>query len=261
MSVGMFNPLPAHVAAVREIVARHSDGPFSKARRKRNVENPPQQFRRDEFWFRMVTCICTSVQKAGPASHLCRFVREVPFPLRLDVCDAAIDLSALTERTLSSKGIRFGPKIGKWFESNLSRLKNGVWTGVEEHFYRLALFPKTGSAQTKITLERNAARAIMGRAGGLNGVGPKQARNIWQCMGITQFEIPIDSRVCKWAQNLQPELPIDMGKLYASVSYYEDVMTRIQILCQAAGTLPCEFDAAVFSSVDPTQWPEDDTVF
>ncbi len=44
-------------------------------------------------------------------------------------------------------------------------------------------------------------------------------------------------------------------------AYYEDAMTHIQLVCEAAEVLPCEFDAAVFASADEEEWPENDMVF
>jgi hypothetical protein len=38
-------------------------------------------------------------------------------------------------------------------------------------------------------------------------------------------------------------------------------MTHIQSICQAAGVLRRELDAAVFISVDSQEWPADDDVF
>ena len=38
-------------------------------------------------------------------------------------------------------------------------------------------------------------------------------------------------------------------------------MTHIQLVCEAAGVLPGEFDAAVFASADDEEWPENDVVF
>jgi hypothetical protein len=250
MSTGTSDPHPAHVTAIRQIVETRSSIPFCKERHKLNVENPPQRFSQNEFWSHTVACICTAVTRIGPGTSFDRFFGERPFPLRLEVCEAKADLHSWAEQTLSTNGIRFAKIRAGWFEANLSRLQNGLWTVVEDHFYKLAQarFQTPELAQAKIILERNAAKTIMGEAGGLKGAGPKQARNIWQCMGVTQFEIPLDSRVCNWAQNLQPPFPIDTDKLYRSVPYYEAVMSEIQVLCQAARILPCDFDAAVFSA-------------
>jgi hypothetical protein len=76
-----------------------------------------------------------------------------------------------------------------------------------------------------------------------------------------QYEIPLDSRICNWINALPSPFHVDPKRLYGSVPYYEATMSHIQAVCEAVGTLPCEFDAAVFSGADADEWPEDDEVF
>jgi hypothetical protein len=113
-------------------------------------------------------------------------------------------------------------------------------------FNKLASFSVTAAPpQEQIAAERQAARMVMGKNGGLAGLGPKQARNLWQCLGVTQYETPLDSRICGWLNALPFSFGIETKKL-SSIPYYEAKMTEIQALCSAAGVLPCEFDAAAF---------------
>ena len=86
----------------------------------------------------------------------------------------------------------------------------------------------------------------------LKGFGPKQSRNLWQDLGLTRYEIPLDSRVTDWV-NVNEILPFKLtaGAL-ADRAYYEFVMDAFQTLCRAAGVLPCVLDAAVFSVKDLT---------
>jgi hypothetical protein len=255
-------PNPIHIDAVRKIVEAKRQDPFFKRRHERNVKNPPHHFSRDQFWNQMIVCICTSVQKSGPKSRVSKFVREEPFPLRLVVCVEHNNLRQFAERILRSRGLRFGPKLAMQIEANMNWLEDGGWTTVEEQFGNLAaLFRSAASPQQRIAAERRAARTVMGRNGGLIGVGPKQARNLWQCLGVTQYEIPLDSRVSNWLNALPSSFGIETSKLYTSIPYYEAKMTHIQVICALAGVLPCEFDAAVFASADVEEWPEDDNVF
>jgi hypothetical protein len=255
-------PNPVHIDAVRKIVEAKRQDPFCKRRYAKNVVSSPQSFRRDAFWKWMIVCICTSVQKSGPNSRVSQFVREEPFPLRLAVCAGSANLRVFAEGILRSRGLRFGPKLAVQIDANMRWLDHGGWETVEEQFDNLASFSEcAGSPQQRIAAERQAARMVMGRNGGLAGIGPKQARNLWQCLGMTQYEVPLDSRVSSWLNALPGRLEIKTSKLYTSVPYYEAKMTEIQNLCSAAGVLPCEFDAAVFSNADDEPWPEDDTVF
>lgn len=261
-TAGSLPPRLDHIDSVRKIVDAKRRDPFFKRRHERNVNNPPSHFSREEFWRQMIVCICTSVQKSGPNSRVSMFVREEPFPLRLAVCVGHEDLRQLAEDVLRSRGLRFGLKLAVQIEANMVWLNNGGWATVEEQFDKLASGAmKRASPQQRIAAERQAARIVMGRNGGLAGFGPKQARNLWQCLGVTQYEIPLDSRVSNWLTALPGSFGIEASKLYASVPYYEAKMSEIQVLCSAAGVLPCEFDAAVFANADEVAWPEDDTVF
>jgi hypothetical protein len=249
------------VEAVRSVVSTQRNNPFFQRRHNRNVLNPPIQFRNEVFWKQMVVCMCTSVQPSGPTSRLSQFAREQPFALDLVVCESNADLRSYAERTLREHGLRFGPKIAKQIVANLAWLRNGGWHTAETQF-RAVLDLSLGSPpSTRIAAERKASNVLMGRSGALAGFGPKQARNLWQCLGVTQYEIPLDSRICNWMNALPASVQVVPKHLYTSVPYYEGTMTRIQEICSVAGVLPCLFDAAVFASADTDQWKEDDEVF
>jgi len=255
------NLVPAHVEATRQVVTAQRGTPFFQRRYRRNIQNPPQHFSEGEFWKQMVVCMCTSVQPSGPNSRLSQFVREKPFPLSLPECESRADWGTYAESILRGRGLRFGPKIAKQLQANLAWLRGGGWHTAKHHFTLLAQLPANCPAIRRITAEREAARAIMGRSGGLAGFGPKQTRNLWQCLGVTQYEIPLDSRICAWLEALTPPFKVETKRLYSSVPYYEATMSDIQAVCEAAGVFPCEFDAAVFTNADREQWPEDDEVF
>ena len=251
----------AEVQAARRVVAEQKNTPFFQRRYHRNVQNPPQHFSKETFWKQMIVCLCTSVQRSGPNSRVSEFVREKPFPLNLAICESRTDLRSYAEITLRSRGLRFGPKIAKQIEGNLAWLRNGGWHTAKTQFEALACLPVDFSPAKRIAAERTAAHALMGRSGGLAGFGPKQTRNLWQCLGVTQYEILLDSRICTWLNALPSSLRVKPERLYSSISYYESTMSHVQAICEAASVLPCEFDAAVFASADTDEWPENDEVF
>jgi hypothetical protein len=121
--------------------------------------------------------------------------------------------------------------------------------------------PVSTPADIRIAAERQAACVLMGSNGGLAGFGPKQARNLWQCLGVTRYEIPLDSRVCGWINAIPSSFRVDVDRLYSSVPYCESTMCHIQAVCEAAAVLPCDFDAAVFVTADNEEWPDNDDVF
>lgn len=184
-------------------------------------------------------------------------MNEKPFPLRLSECERQKDVRSFAEEVLRRHGLRFTPTLARHMARNLQWLSDAGWKQVEEHFERVRSLSADISTEARIVAERQAANAVMGRRNGLAGIGPKQARNMWQCLGVTQYETPLDSRVCEWINALPDTFGMEARKLYASVPYHERKMDEIQALCQAAGVLPCLFDAAVFSNADAQEWAED----
>ena len=110
---------------------------------------------------------------------------------------------------------------------------------------RLGAQRSRDSAPDDYRLEREAALYLQQE---FEGLGPKQSRNFWQSLGLTRFEIPLDSRVSKWCkENLGVDLP--SGAL-ADEQFYELLMDAFRELCDRAGVWPSVFDGAVFSSFE-----------
>lgn len=169
-----------------------------KGHRGKDHEKPPH-FTKEKFWKTMVACLCTTQQKSGPEGKVSNFLHEEPFPLCLAVCEERRNLQAYAEAEIGRAGLRFGPTIGERLEKNLVWLRNGGWKIVNEQFNILARLPD-GRPEKCIPVERQAARIVMGQHGGLAGLGPKQARNLWKDLKLTQYEMPIDGRVAKWVK-------------------------------------------------------------
>lgn len=95
-------------------------------------------------------------------------------------------------------------------------------------------------------LEREVASFV---SANFAGFGPKQSRNMLQWLGLTQHEIPLDSRVLKWLNKSGFPIRLSAQGL-ADEAYYCFVLDGIQELCGHAKVLPCIFDAAVFASFE-----------
>ena len=85
------------------------------------------------------------------------------------------------------------------------------------------------------------------------GLGPKQSRNVLQFLGLTRYEIPIDSRVTGWLNEFGFPVRLSAQAL-SDPNYYCFVSDGLQVLCEEAGVVPCVLDAAVFSSYDAAPW-------
>ena len=92
------------------------------------------------------------------------------------------------------------------------------------------------------------------------GFGPKQSRNLLQGLGISRFEIPIDSRITKWLNSIGFPVKLTANALQDR-NYYNFVSDGFQKLCEACDIMPCVLDAAIFSSFDEGKWTEENVVW
>lgn len=227
---------------VREAVEAAVDDEFRKERQKINVNGPAPVFSREHFWYVLVGCLLTTQQRSTRGSPVDQFLTLAPFPLNLSACEQSVDIAAFTvEEIRKFGGIRRGLTIARQLRDNLQRLNDGAWSDAEMTFELLfRLRSRVPIAEHK-NAERIAARWADAT---FNGIGPKQARNLWQWLGLTRYETPLDSRVVGWINN-NLSVELESSQLLDSRGY-EAVMDYVQALCDAAGVLPCIFDAVAF---------------
>ena len=131
-------------------------------------------------------------------------------------------------------------KIAAELSKNFVNLEGNLWTKILESCNSLI-------SESDIRQERRAADLLQDQ---LQGIGPKQARNILQELGLTRFEIPIDRRVMKWI-NCNSILPLQVTSAALSDRhYYHFILDAIQELCKKCDTFPCLLDASIFSSLE-----------
>lgn len=242
---------PPDCEAVRRFVEEHRNKSFVRHRIWRNVVGPAPQFSRQKFWKAMVGCLLTTQQRAGPGSAVTRFLGAAPFPLDLSVCLADPREERFLECLQSAGGIRRNRTIAHQLVANLSILETGGWQLIEELAQRLSKQRAREPIESDVGLERDAASAL---DEGLEGIGPKQSRNLWQDLGLTRYEIPLDSRITKWLKRMGFPIPLSANPL-VDAPYYNFVLDGVQILCAEAKVLPCVLDGAIFASYD-AEWDE-----
>lgn len=190
-------------------------------------------------------CLLTTQQPSTAGKPVDRFIKAIPFPLSWKAC-AEPNLEELVVKTLTNfRGIRRTKTIGKETAANREWLNNGGWVAVEQIFGKLLERRSRAAVREDANLERQAAHFA---AENLYGFGPKQSRNLWQLIGLTRYEIPLDSRLAKWV-NKNLSRNIDVKKL-GVLAYYEDTLDYIQSVCHNAGVLPCILDAAAFDYLE-----------
>jgi hypothetical protein len=188
----------------------------------------------------MVSCLLTTQQRAGPDSAVSQFNGTKPFPLNYTRCQQQNNLEKFAERTLTTYGgIRRSPTLAKEIRENFQYLQNGGWNEVDETIAEL-------ERNQALEAEIEAADFVDSR---LKGFGPKQSRNLLQGLGLTKYEIPIDSRITKWLNEFGFPIKLSAAPL-GDINYYRFVSEGFQQLCEACDIYPCLLDAAIFSSYD-----------
>jgi thermostable 8-oxoguanine DNA glycosylase len=242
---------PADVARVGSLLELHQDDPFVQYRVARNLRKEKPEVPKEEFWKALVSCLLTSQQRSGPGTPVTRFTSTVPFPLDYHLCRSQRDLRSFAQDTLTSfGGIRFSNRLADHVAENLDLLEVGLWSET------LTVLDELRLAQT-LESERMAAGFV---AEHFKGFGPKQSRNLLQSLGLTRFEIPIDSRITKWLNDFGFPVRLSAEAL-SDANYYVFVSEGFQQLCDKSGVFPCVLDAAIFASYDKGGWTEDNVVW
>lgn len=242
---------PEDVKKVRSFVELHLSDPLVQERSRRNLSKIKPRTSKDEFWRVMVSCLLTTQQRSGPDSPVTRFCSTRPFPLNYQVFIAQSDPGTFAKKVLRSfGGLRRFNRIADEAATNISRLENGFW---KETFKALDTLRFSDSVQS----ERIAAEFV---SDNFKGFGPKQSRNLLQDLGLTKYEIPVDSRIIKWLNEFGFSVRLSAGAL-SDRNYYNFVSEGIQKLCDKSGVYPCILDAAIFTSFDQGGWTKENVIW
>jgi len=242
---------PEDITKVRSFLDQHRDTPFVKMRIARNLRDEKPPVTKADFWRVMVGCLITTQQRSGPDTPVSQFLLAEPFPLTFEICAQQEDVAPFATKVLTGfGGLRRANTIGNELAANLSYLESGGWEPTFEQLENVRL-------NSKPDTERRAADFIDNH---YKGFGPKQSRNLLQWLGLSRFEIPIDSRITKWLNEFGFPVKLTAGPLQ-DVNYYNFVSDGVQRLAEAADVMPCILDAAIFSSFDGDGWTKETMVY
>ncbi len=199
----------------------------------------------------MVACLLTTQQKSGPGRKITKFLISNPLLLNYDFCKMSKTLQNDAYEILTKfGGIRRTHRISEEIKSNFDWLSKGGWEKVNKISEGLVEARK----QTPKLENINTERAACLFAQNLKGIGPKQSRNLWQALGLTRYETPIDSRIIKWLNKNGFPITLSSSGL-SDENYYQLLMNGIQKWCLESDIFPCVLDAAIFSLNE--EWSED----
>ena len=227
------------------------DNPFVTGRISRNVKREGVVVDKNSILKCMIMCLVTSQQRSGPDTPVSRFFRLEPFPVTFENISGDIDVGDFLRVTMQQNRLyRYINRISGFFACNFRVLQNSDWSLID------VLKKRLDSKATKKD-EREIADYIDDT---FKGFGPKQSRNFLQSLGLTIYEIPIDSRITNWLNDFG--FPVNLsGAGLQDRAYYHFVSDGIQHLCDEASVYPCVLDAAIFSSYDSGGWNAENVVY
>ena len=204
----------------------------------------------------IVTCLLTTQQNSSSDSPLANFCRELPFTLDLKTCSSQSDLQEyIADKLVNYGGIRRHITIASELTSNFRKLESTNWEVFDTVI--LNLNRRISDPSHLIPLEREQADYINFD---LKGFGHKQSRNLLQMLGLSIYEIPIDSRIIYWLENFGFPLKISQSALQDK-NYYNFIADAIQNLCEQSKVYPCMLDAAIFENADKGKWTLENNIY
>lgn len=230
-------------ASVKAIVDQQRNSEVVRDRYQRNLAEPKINVTKEALWQSMVSMRLTTLAASGPESKLAAFQLLSPFPLAYDTIRNQESPQDFIRSTLNSHGVgTHRKKISKELSKAFEILEDHEWQHALDQCNRLArLQPRETEAEVANYISDT-----------FKGFGSKQARNVLQDLGLTRYEIPIDSRVTNWLNDVL-KFPFKVTSTALSDRHcYKLVLDAICGLCEECDTFPCVLDASIFSAADET---------
>jgi len=229
-------------ACVKAILEEQRNKELVLDRYKRNLADTKPRVTKDAFWRAMVCMRLTLFAPDGPEeSRNAKFRAQPGFPLAYEVMCKERGIEILIRETIRTYEIGgLFNKMAHDLAEAFKRLENREWSTALDQCNRL------------VRLEpRETEIEVADYINTFEGFGPWQARGILQELGLTRYEIPINSRVTKWL-NEELKFPFTVTPIASLYDkhYYKLILDGVCKLCAECETYPCVLAAAIFSAQD-----------
>lgn len=231
----------------RELVSRTASNEVVIRRRHKNVCRNDISLSKNEIWRVFVGCQVTTQQRSGPSSPASRFLRSSSPALSYMKCKASPSVEKLVKDECKAAGLRRGPTVAKNLSVIFDELERGEWKKLKEYLNSLV-------RNTTLGKERVVVKYLQSKK--YPGLGQKQSRNFIQWLGLSRYEVPLDSRVLKQIRDFGANF-VPSGAALTDEAVYLFVQEGIQQIAKALDMYPCELDAHIFSSFDNDDDEED----
>ena len=224
----------------REFVNLNIRNDVAKDRHKRNVKRKDIDLSKSNLWKALVGCQVSTQQRSGPNTPVSRFISSTRPALDYKICQKDPSVQRMLERELTSAGLRRAPTIAANLTHILGELEGGEWNILMQHLSTLESNTTSGK-------EQKVAVYLQSRK--YPGLGPKQSRNFIQWIGLSRYEIPLDSRVLKKLKELGCSF-VPRAVALSDETVYRFVQNGLQQIAYKLDIYPCMLDACIFSSFD-----------
>lgn len=236
----------ASLSKWKKLVAENREKPIVKKRRRLNVHRIDIRLDKQEIWRILMGCQVTTQQPSGQGSAVAKFLAGKSPAVRLNECRKARSVAALVSSECSAAGLRFGPKTGSNMQRIFDSLENGGWSALMEQLRSIHSHTTANKERAVIRYLRETQHA--GKHA-FPGLGPKQARNFIQWLGLSRYEIPIDSRSLRKMRELGSTFNPG-GSALSDEKVYGFVQDALQQVARKLDIYPCELDATIFASFE-----------
>ncbi len=224
----------------KRLVEQNKNKPLAAQRLAQNVLRlEPLDLSEENIWRVLVGCNVTTQQRSGPNSAVSKFLQSDSPALDLNRCKGSRNVQVLIEKECAKARLRRSTIIGGYLAQTLDNLENK--RGWEELQTQLASLEKGTTLQT----ERDIAAYLS--SGKFPGLGLKQSRNFLQSIGLSRYEVPLDSRVLKRLREFGANF-VPSGSAMVDEAVYLFVQDLVQRIAKELDIYPCELDACIFDS-------------
>lgn len=214
--------------------------PIVQERYERNVRRKAVNLSKPELWRVMVGCQITSMQRSGPTSKVSQFLKSGSPALNYETCRTQEEPAPFIRAQLQRAKLWRAKPIASNLSKVLAELERGEWKALVAHLGTL-------EKHTTKAKERAVAQYLQSKT--FPGIGPKQSRNYIQWLGLSRYEIPLDSRMLKTLKRLGCKFVPGSGAL-GDETVYLFVQDVVQEIAARLNIYPCVLDACVFASAE-----------
>jgi thermostable 8-oxoguanine DNA glycosylase len=201
----------------------------------RNINHIDRTIDKDSLLRTMLICLLSSDTDYYPESKVEQILKKKPYLLNYQYLFKVQNIEILFQEVFQTFGImKYVKKVPGFFTTNFDYLEETDWDLESE--IRKAIDHELTKAD-----ERKLADMV---DKSFKGFGSKEARCFLLELGVTRYEIPIDSKLIKWLENFG--FPIKFSKTaLQDILFYHFVSDGIQKLCEISEINPC----VLYSSV------------